>query len=144
MKKDWIIGLTALALMAALLIAVLNKPQPVAVAPNDHQLTAESPNLHAHPRSPEWPKVRAEYLEKHPACEACGSDKGIQVHHVKDFHTHPELELNPENFITLCGPEGHNCHLRIGHNFRFDCEANPNVREDAAQQLKRIKEIKCD
>jgi 5-methylcytosine-specific restriction endonuclease McrA len=54
-------------------------------------------------RSPLWPKARRAYKKTHPACEACGRKIGVQVHHVIPFHLHPEKELDPENFIALCG-----------------------------------------
>ncbi len=91
------------------------------------------------PRSGHWPVVRAAYLVKQPVCEACGSSKGLQVHHRRPFHLHPELELDPTNLITLCGPEGHNCHLRIGHGFDYH-SYNPHVAEDAALQRERIRD----
>jgi len=82
-------------------------------------------------RSPEWDKVRDKHIEEHGVCEACGSTKHLQVHHVKPFHLHPELELDPSNFITLCMDEN-DCHLLIGHGDSFKA-FNPNVREDAAK-----------
>lgn len=80
-------------------------------------------------RSPHWPSVEHKFKKTQPVCEACGSTKLIQVHHVKPFHLHPELELDPSNLISLCmGPN--ECHLRIGHGDDFK-SYNPNVREDA-------------
>ena len=105
------------------------KPQKVGVA---------APADHHGQRSDKWPTVREHYLVGHPVCEACGSKDDLQVHHVEPFHLHPEKELDPTNLITLCGPGGHNCHLRIGHSFNFSAY-NPHVREDAKQQDERIK-----
>jgi len=56
----------------------------------------------SHLRSPKWHKVEKEHLAKEPACQWCGATVKVQVHHVKPFHLHPELELDPSNFITLC------------------------------------------
>ena len=81
-------------------------------------------------RSPDWRKVRDEHLEKFSECAACGSKKDIQVHHIKPFHLHPELELNPKNLITLCMSSKWECHLTIGHGGSFKAY-NPNVIEDA-------------
>lgn len=98
--------------------------------------------LHSHARelvkiarSSEWRKVRKEWLKNNPRCAACGATKGVQVHHISPFHDHPELELKPKNFITLCeilgGPEHH---LQIGHGGDFKAR-NPYVVSDAAALL---------
>lgn len=83
-----------------------------------------------HERSPEWPRVEKEHLLHEPACVACGHrGKGLQVHHIKPFHLHPSLELDPRNLITLCEIKGRDHHLLLGH--LDDWEAyNPNVRDD--------------
>lgn len=82
-------------------------------------------------RSPRWRLVRDKFLKVHVVCEACGSADKLQVHHVKPYHLHPELELEPTNLIALCmGPN--ECHLAIGHGGNFEC-FNPNVLADAAQ-----------
>ena len=85
-------------------------------------------------RSPEWPKVRNAYIKTHPTCELCGERKSLNVHHIKDFSTYPELELEPLNFIALCEPH----HLLAGHLMNFR-SINPNVREDAAHFLAEIR-----
>ena len=84
------------------------------------------------PRSDKWPKARKEWLQGHPACAVCDGRKKLEVHHKKPFHLHPDLELDPSNFITLCEKkeDGVNCHLLFGHlgNFR---SYNENVAKDA-------------
>jgi 5-methylcytosine-specific restriction protein A len=80
-------------------------------------------------RSSGWSKVEHEFLKTHGVCAACGGREALQVHHVKPFHLHPELELDPENLITLCMSGDLDCHLRIGHGGSFKCY-NPDVRED--------------
>jgi 5-methylcytosine-specific restriction endonuclease McrA len=62
-------------------------------------------------RSSKWAGVRSAWLKENGRCEACDTDKELQVHHIKPFHLHPELELDPTNFITLCD----HCHLVLGH-----------------------------
>ena len=84
-------------------------------------------------RSPEWSKVREVFLDDNPFCAACGSHADLQVHHVKPFHLHPELELDPTNLITLC-MDVNDCHINIGHGDSFKAY-NPNVREDAGKFL---------
>ena len=91
-------------------------------------------------RSNKWPAVRKAYLVDHGTCAACGSVNKLEVHHIKPFHLHPELELDPTNFISLCesGDHGINCHLQVGHLGNFKNE-NPNVVRDAAAMLALIK-----
>ncbi len=92
-------------------------------------------------RSGKWPSVRAEYLRLHPTCEACGTDKELNVHHVHPFHEHPELELQMSNLITLCREH----HLTLGHDPdgpdgpmpRNWSASNPHVRRDAAKMLSK-------
>jgi 5-methylcytosine-specific restriction endonuclease McrA len=76
-------------------------------------------------RSPHWAAVRDHYLRTHGDCAACGSIIHPQVHHKQPYHLHPELELDPANFITLCMGE-HECHLKLGHGDDFKAY-NPNV-----------------
>ena len=92
-------------------------------------------------RSGKWPAVRAEYLRLHPTCEACGTDRELNVHHVHPFHEHPELELQMSNLITLCRTH----HLALGHDPdgpdgplpRNWSASNPHVRRDAAKMLSK-------
>ena len=65
-------------------------------------------------RSSGWSKVRKEHIKKHPTCAGCGRKDGLEVHHIKDFSEHPELELDPDNLITLCD-KAMRCHLTFGH-----------------------------
>jgi hypothetical protein len=85
------------------------------------------------PRSDKWPTARKDYLKDHGTCTVCGGTKNLEVHHMKPFHVHPEFELDPTNFITLCEADdnGLNCHLLVGHLGDFK-SVNLNVKEDAA------------
>lgn len=78
-------------------------------------------------RSSSWAKTEKLFLQDHSRCAACGSVKRLNVHHIKPFHLHPELELDPNNFITLC--MDNDCHLLIGHGGNFKAY-NPNVVAD--------------
>lgn len=81
-------------------------------------------------RSPKWPAARKAWLALHPTCAACGSRNSVEVHHVQPFHKHPELELEPSNFISLCdGPNS--CHRTWGHLYNWS-SINPTVRQDVA------------
>jgi 5-methylcytosine-specific restriction endonuclease McrA len=99
--------------------------------------------MYGRSRSPEWPALAHAHLQKEPACVACGyRGKGLQVHHIKPFHLFPELELDPNNLITLCEVKGRDHHLLLGHLDDWE-SYNLNVRTDvkrfhneSAQQIK--------
>jgi hypothetical protein len=92
-----------------------------------------------HPRSSRWPTVRKAHLAANPNCAACGGSDKLEVHHVAPFHLHPELELDPNNLVTLCESlrNGVNCHLLFGHlgNFR---SLNTTVGADSAAWLVKL------
>jgi 5-methylcytosine-specific restriction enzyme A len=91
-------------------------------------------------RSGHWPKVRAEHLEREPACAACGTQDHVQVHHVLPVSWPGGLyhECDAANLVTLCASPGHNCHLWIGHLGDFKSR-NTMVRADAAAMLAKVK-----
>ena len=92
-------------------------------------------------RSSEWGKVRKAFLEKNSICACCGGTKKLQVHHIKPFHSHPELELEESNLITLCRRKkyGIDCHLLVGHLGWFK-NHNPNVLTDSTFVKGRLNE----
>lgn len=91
---------------------------------------------HGHERSPEWPRVAHEHLANEPACMVCGHrGHGLQVHHIKPFHLHPDLELDPNNLITLCELRGRDHHLLIGHLDNWESH-NVQVRADCKRYHK--------
>lgn len=85
-------------------------------------------------RSPRWPAVRRAFLRQNPVCMLCGNQHSLNVHHIKPYHLHPELELDPTNLITLCEKSevpdmfGLNCHQWAGHLGNWEA-FNPRVRE---------------
>lgn len=92
-------------------------------------------------RSPIWPFVREEHLKREQFCRACGTQKSLIVHHCLpiSWPGGSELELDRGNLITLCDPPGGGCHLFVGHLKNFQ-SYNPNVREDAATWLLKIRQ----
>lgn len=84
-------------------------------------------------RSPQWPKVRADYLKVQPDCQVCGTTDGVEVHHCIPFHIDKTLELMPTNLITLCRPH----HFFVGHLGSW-ASWNPEVREDCRVWRKKI------
>lgn len=126
MKKHMALAGIALALFFA---CVQTKEKPKATAaPQEHQaVEARRPGE----RSPQWPALAKRYRAAHPRCAACGTLKGVQVHHVVPFATDPIQELDKTNLLTLC--KG-GCHLKIGHGGSYK-HFNPNARADAQYAL---------
>ena len=90
-------------------------------------------------RSEHWPDTRAAHLADEPACMVCGGTLRLEVHHIAPFHVRPDLELAPDNLITLCEHPGHDCHYVFGHY--HDWRAwNVFVRTDAAAYLAHQRE----
>lgn len=93
-------------------------------------------------RSPQWRKVETQFIESHPVCEICGSNKRLNVHHIKPFHLYPELELDVNNLITLCMDEKE-CHFKIGHggDWKSYCEDVRLYVKEIKEKEKNIKQI---
>jgi hypothetical protein len=91
-------------------------------------------------RSGHWPALRAEHLEKHPRCVACGGKEQLEVHHRIPISQRPQLELDPTNLITLC--EANSCHFVIGHLCSWR-SWNPRVFEDATKLHQKIEARPC-
>lgn len=102
-------------------------------------MSISDPKPGADKRSPEWSRVRAEWLQDHPACAVCGRTDAVEVHHIRPFHLHPELELDPGNLITLCEHTGEgNDHYCYGH-LRSWQSFNDKVEIDAAAYLAELR-----
>lgn len=93
------------------------------------------PSFFGKPRAGSWARVRREHLEKHPSCEACGRAKDLEVHHVKSFSEHPELETDSQNLLTLCGDP---CHFVHGHLMGWS-RINPTVIEDCRRYREQVR-----
>ena len=98
-------------------------------------ITALFPSWATTPRSPRWPTVRKKFMDGQ-SCQACGVSSNLECHHIKAFHEHPDLELDPSNLIALC----RDCHWFIGHLQHWD-QTNPEVIADARYFLKRCQEV---
>ena len=81
-------------------------------------------------RSSKWETVRKNHLIKENFCRMCGNTNNIEVHHKNPFHIHPELELDPNNLISLCEEYGIECHLKHGHLGNWK-NFNPNIEQEA-------------
>ena len=91
-------------------------------------------------RSSKWRKVRKQHLKEHSACAVCESKKKVEVHHKTPFHISPELELEPDNLVSLCENKkyGINCHLLIGHLGNYK-RTNPVCRLDVITWNMKLK-----
>jgi 5-methylcytosine-specific restriction endonuclease McrA len=85
-------------------------------------------------RSPKWKSLRNDHLKEQPECQACGKDYDLEVHHIVPVHVAEELELDPENLITLCSK----CHLVFGHLYSYK-SWNQYVVKDAEAFFKKVK-----
>lgn len=118
----------------ACLVVWMPRSEEIPPEPVDQQ-TEAVPDGWGEPRSSKWSAVRAEHVQHHPDCIACGSRLQLNVHHVQPFHVHPELELEPSNLVTMCREH----HFRIGHDPDGPwgpikpgwSKSNPRVREDS-------------
>jgi len=90
-------------------------------------------------RSPKWQSIRKKHIINQPKCAACGGDKTLEVHHIKPFNEHPELELDLNNLITLCESKSNGvcCHLLFGHLGDYK-SININVVEDVKNWYNKI------
>ena len=88
-------------------------------------------------RSSLWPTVRKAHIEVEPYCALCGCQHDLEVHHIKPFHLHPELELAETNLITLC----RHCHLEAGHlgNWTNDVDGIREIIGDVGLRLYRLR-----
>ena len=100
---------------------------------------------HGRERSPEWHRVAKEHRLREPACMACGyKGKKLQVHHIKPFHLHPHLELDPNNLITLCEVRGQDHHLLLGHLGAWE-SYNEHIHDDVKRfYRKTAAQIRAD
>jgi hypothetical protein len=93
-------------------------------------------------RSSKWSSLQKDFLQSHPVCEICGTNKHLQVHHKKPFHLYPELELEESNLVTLC-MDKKECHLRIAHgsSWRYYVPRIGEFIEILKKDLSKFKKI---
>lgn len=104
------------------------------VLPNPPKMALEKP------RDSRWPALRTAHLKKERECQYCGRKSNLQVHHILPVHLRADLELDPDNLITLCEPPGADgCHLRQAHLGSFAKGYNLAIREDCARHRERVR-----
>ena len=84
--------------------------------------------------------IRAVRRRDEDACRVCRVTIPLHVHHIRPRSTYPELALELDNGITLCG----NCHARLTGR-----EESTNLRAiipdtQTVEQLTRLHGIFCD
>ena len=81
-------------------------------------------------RSGQWSAVRNAFIKENPFCAVCVKRGSLlqpnEVHHLLPFHLHPNLELDPDNFIVFCRPH----HILVGHLMNWS-SYNLNAKTDA-------------
>jgi len=100
------------------------------------RLLFAKPVFASKPRSSQWKKTRASHLELNGMCLACGGRVSLEVHHLMPYHLVPELELDPNNLITLCESASH-CHWTFGHLLNWR-SYNPNAKADAIAFFQKV------
>ncbi len=95
--------------------------------------TSTNPRAMGVTRSAKWKTTEKVHLKLEPMCVVCGTRISIAVHHVRPFHLFPELELDPDNLLTLCPVH----HLWVGHLGSWQAW-NASVRIDSAIQRHKI------
>jgi len=92
-------------------------------------------------RSLDWETVKRGYLKTHRECAFCGATTKLDVHHKIPVKVRRDLELNEDNFMTLCSKAQNNCHFVHGHFYNWD-RYNTCIEVDAAVWRTRIKVAK--
>ena len=100
------------------------------------RLLFAKPAFASKPRSSQWKKTRASHLEANGMCLACGGRVSLEVHHLMPYHLAPELELDPNNLITLCESASH-CHWTFGHLLNWR-SYNENAKADAIAFFQKV------
>ena len=92
------------------------RPKSISLAPQAVQQAAHRKKSKSFLNSGTWLRLRTQVLIEQPLCLDCPADHkklSVQVHHLKERSTHPELALVRENLIGLC----ESCHT-IRHRGR--------------------------
>ena len=84
-------------------------------------------------RDSRWEEVRNRFVKLNPLCAVC-CEKKIEVHHIIPFFIQPELELDQDNFLSLCRTH----HFLFGHLLSWK-SYNPDVKQDCATWMTKIK-----
>lgn len=89
-----------------------------------------SPRTLGAARSGGWKKVRNDFLKENPECAVCGKVGKIisnEAHHIKSFASNPDLELSPENLMTVC---------RVHHFWFCHLGSWASINESAVEDCK--------
>ena len=89
-------------------------------------------------RALEWRRIRKEHLKLFNECYVCRKKTKLQVHHIIPFNIAPDLELNPDNLITLCTNKPVNCHILYGHLGNYQ-DTNMTCVDDAVYWRRKLR-----
>lgn len=89
-------------------------------------------------RSPEWKRVREEFIEENgDKCAVCNLKTNLEVHHIIPLRMDRTRELDKTNLIILCENKSIFCHFVYGHLMNW-MSYNKDVIEDAKYLNKKI------
>lgn len=89
-------------------------------------------------RSPEWRKVRAEFIRENGGrCALCGLKTNLEVHHIIPVHLAKDRELDKTNLLVLCENKSIYCHFVLGHLMNW-MAYNPTVVKDVKSLSDKI------
>jgi 5-methylcytosine-specific restriction endonuclease McrA len=80
-----------------------------------------------------WLDLQRKHRRNNPNCAICGTNQNIEIHHILPFKENPELELDENNLISLCG-KYNNCHLIHGHLGNYN-----NYNRNLLQLIENLK-----
>jgi hypothetical protein len=138
MKPRWPLAILLLLILLLTVlgqIGLVHRTQSQILEAQRSKALLASP--HEEPRSPHWPTVRKHHLQREPVCAVCGTKEDLDVHHILSFHTHPELELEDSNLITLCRHD----HWVWGHLLDWKAD-DPDIRQHIAVFKERVRQAK--
>jgi len=84
-------------------------------------------------RSSKWKNIRNNHIKIQPYCQACGSNKNLEVHHIIPVSVDETKELDSNNLITLCKT----CHFVFGHLMDWN-SWNNDVINDCRVYYKKV------
>lgn len=92
--------------------------------------------------SPDWRRLRKDFIQYHPLCESCLQDKKVketeECHHIIKWDDQPTellkyaLFTDEDNILNLCSE----CHNRFHHHFK---DLSINQQNFFMQKIKNVK-----
>ena len=83
--------------------------------------------------SPQYKKWMKDVKDRDKVCQCCGSDKNIDIHHIRPYSTHKKLRVDVNNGIALC--ELHHSAMVLG-GFHQTYGTRNNTPEQLLEYIK--------